>query len=156
MHIIEDNSVHVLMVKIYGLVAGESALYITWKLVCGHMCDVAVWGHVCNCAVGDKRGGGSVDVRRGRLVRHLLSALILYIKDRVYARMFDERDADFRKARSEPRLGVPVLTEKGMIFLSECRFGFDQYNVEFMKTTVGPRLRPPIMLRDGSVSCVRA
>ena len=76
--------------------------------------------------------------------------------------MFDDRDADFWKTRSDPRLGMPMLTENGIIFLDEYRLGFDryngfdEYNEEFKNTTVGPRLRPPVMLRDGSVSCVRA
>ena len=70
--------------------------------------------------------------------------------------MFDDRDPDFRNVRSESRLGVPVCTDQGMIFLSECRFAFDKYNIEFMNTTVGPRLCPPIMLADGTIRCVIA
>jgi hypothetical protein len=68
--------------------------------------------------------------------------------------MFDNHDPDFRKTRSDSRLGVPVLTEQGLIFLSEDRFAFDQYNAEFMNTTVMPRLPPPVMCRDGFVRCV--
>jgi len=76
--------------------------------------------------------------------------------------MFDERDADFWKTRSDPRLGIPMLTENGVIFLNEYRLQFDRYNGfdgnndEFVNTTVGPRLRPPIMLRDGTICCTRA
>jgi hypothetical protein len=76
--------------------------------------------------------------------------------------MFDERDADFWKTRSDPRLGIPMLTENGVIFLNEYRLqfdrynGFDGYNDEFTNTTVGPRLLPPIMLKDGTICCTRA
>jgi len=75
--------------------------------------------------------------------------------------MFDDDDADFRTTRSDPRLGIPMLTEHGMIFLEDYRLGFDRYNgfdgynEEFMKTTVGPRLHPPIMLRGGTICCRR-
>jgi hypothetical protein len=70
-------------------------------------------------------------------------------------KMFDDCDLDFKTVSSESRIGIPILTEKGMIFLSECRFGFDQYNLEFTNTTVGPRLIPPIMLADGSICCMK-
>jgi hypothetical protein len=68
--------------------------------------------------------------------------------------MFDNRDPDFRKSRSEPRLGVPVLTDRDMIFLSEDRFPFDEYNAEFVNTTAESRLLPPVMLPDWSIRCV--
>ena len=69
--------------------------------------------------------------------------------------MFDDRDVDFHRTRAEPRLGVPVLTAKGMIFLSEDRFGFDEYNTEFMSIGAMPRLPPPAMFADGFVRCLR-
>jgi hypothetical protein len=71
--------------------------------------------------------------------------------------MFDERDAEFARARAEPRLGPPVLTETGVEFLSGDPFPFDAFderNAEFVQTTVLPRLAPPVMLRDGSVRCL--
>ncbi len=67
--------------------------------------------------------------------------------------MFDDRDPAFRTTRSESRLGVPVCTEHGMIFLSEDRFGFDQYNAEFVGTGAMPRLSPPAMFADCWVRC---
>jgi hypothetical protein len=71
--------------------------------------------------------------------------------------MFDDRDAEFTRARAESRLGAPVLTEQVVVFLSGDPFPFDSFdesNAEFVRTTVMPRLPPPVMLRDGSVRCV--
>ena len=71
--------------------------------------------------------------------------------------MFDDRDAEFSRTRGESRLGPPVLTEAGIVFLSGDPFPFevfDENNAEFVRTTVMPRLPPPVMLRDGSVRCV--
>ena len=76
--------------------------------------------------------------------------------------MFDDRDVDFRNVTSDSRLGVPLLTETGMIFLDDCHLAFDRYNgfdsnnEEFLATTVGPRLRPPVMLANGTIRCDRA
>lgn len=70
--------------------------------------------------------------------------------------MFDYRDADFAKTHAEPRLGTPVCTPHGVIFLSECRFAFDEYNVEFTNTPVTSSLAPPVMLANGLIRCTRA
>jgi hypothetical protein len=70
--------------------------------------------------------------------------------------MFDCRDQAFANTSHESELGPPVLTPRGIIFLSERRFAFDEYNVEFKNTGVMPRLAPPIRLADGSVRCFRA
>jgi len=69
--------------------------------------------------------------------------------------MFDQRDAEFWHTEAEPALGVPVHTAKGIIFVSECRFCFDEYNVDFVQTAVESTLAAPVMLDDGSVRCVR-
>ena len=72
--------------------------------------------------------------------------------------MFDDRDPAFRRARADPRLGPPLLTRAGMVFLVEHRLAFDRYNAfdahntEFENTSVAPRLPPPVMLRDGTIS----
>lgn len=76
--------------------------------------------------------------------------------------MFDDSDVDFQKVSSDSRLGVPLLTELGMIFIDDCLLAFDRYNgfdcnnEDFVATTVGPRLRPPVMLANGSIRCERA
>jgi len=70
--------------------------------------------------------------------------------------MFDGRDQTFANTSRESFLGPPVLTRKGIVFLSECRFSFDEYNVEFTNTGVMSRLAPPIGLADGSVRCMPA
>jgi len=72
--------------------------------------------------------------------------------------MFDDRDADFAKTHAEPRLGVPVLTDGVMTFLSKDLFGvdewFDEHNAEFVRTGAMPRLPPPAMFADGWVRCI--
>jgi hypothetical protein len=70
--------------------------------------------------------------------------------------MYDYRDVDFWKTDAEPRLGAPVCTPKGIIFVSERRFAFDRYNVEFTNTPAMSSLAAPVMLADGSVRCIRA
>ena len=66
--------------------------------------------------------------------------------------MFDYRDADFAKTDADPRLGRPVCTPDGVIFLIP---SFDQYNVEFTNTRVASSLAPPVMLANRVVQCTR-
>jgi len=67
--------------------------------------------------------------------------------------MFDYRDADFTKTDAEARLGPPVCTPDGVIFLIP---SFDEHNVEFTNTRVTSSLAPPVMLANRVVRCTRA
>lgn len=67
--------------------------------------------------------------------------------------MFDYQDADFTKTDAEARLGPPVCTPHGVIFLIP---SFDQYNVEFTRTPVTSSLAPPVMLANRAIRCTRA
>ena len=125
------------------------------------MGKVAIRGHVCSCALRNQWGSRAVDVRSSHVVRHTVTEAIVYTKRARKIKMFDDHDVDFRKVGSDSRLGVPFLSEEGMIFLDDCLLTFDRYNgfdsnnEEFAATTVGPRLRPPVMLTDRSIRCVR-
>jgi hypothetical protein len=66
--------------------------------------------------------------------------------------MFDYHDADFAKTDADPRLGRPVCTPDGVIFLIP---SFDQYNVEFTNTRVTSSLAPPVMVGHGSWRCIQ-
>lgn len=72
--------------------------------------------------------------------------------------MFDDLDADFSRTSAEPRLGVPVLTDGRMEFLSKDLFGFDEWfdehNAEFVRTGASSRLSQPAMFADGWVRCI--
>lgn len=72
--------------------------------------------------------------------------------------MFDDSDLEFRRVQAEPRLGVPVLTDGHIVFLSKDLFGFDEWfdenNAEFVCTGAMPRLAPPAMFADGWVRCI--
>jgi hypothetical protein len=67
--------------------------------------------------------------------------------------MFDYRDADFAKTEAEARLGPPVCTPHGVIFLIP---SFDEHNVEFTNTRVTSSLALPVMLANRVVRCTRA
>jgi hypothetical protein len=49
---------------------------------------------------------------------------------------------------ADPRLGPPVLTEHGVVFLLRT---FDARNPEFASTSSEPRRPPPVLRRDGTV-----
>ncbi len=57
---------------------------------------------------------------------------------------------------ADPRLGLPVLTEHGVVFRAR-RLAFDRYagfdarNDEFASTSSEPRRPPPVLRRDGTV-----
>jgi hypothetical protein len=61
--------------------------------------------------------------------------------------MIDARDPAFRTVTSHPRLGPPMLTEHGVVFLDDLRITFDRYaafdarNPEFARTPAQPHLQ---------------